>query len=75
MCSDPLDPGAEVRGCSVSWTLSMWDIPRFRAASAFNVHREFPEEEKSILGRVCSVCGKIWYFIPCFFLFERTRLL
>ena len=32
MCSGPLDPGGEVRGCSVGCTIGMSDIAPFRAA-------------------------------------------
>ena len=46
MCSDPLDPGGEVRGCSVAGTLDMSDISPFRVAAVLNVHREFPELKK-----------------------------
>ena len=43
MCSDPLDPGGEVRDCSVGCTLGMSDVSPFRAAAALDVHTEFPE--------------------------------
>ena len=49
MCSDPLDPGEEVRGCSVGCTLGMSDTSPFRVTAALNVHREFPELKKCIL--------------------------
>ena len=53
MCSDPFDPGREVRGCSVGCTLGMSDVSPFRAAAALDVHTEFPEEKKNIFKRVC----------------------
>ena len=59
MCSDPLDPGGDVRDCSVGCTLGMSDISPFRAAAALNVHREFPELKKCIFKRVCSGYGRI----------------
>ena len=47
MCSDPLDPGEDVRGCSVGCTLGMSGISPSRVAAAFNVHLEFPELKKN----------------------------
>ena len=38
MCSEPLDLGGEVRGCSVGCTLGMSDVSTFHAATAFDVH-------------------------------------
>ena len=38
MCSEPLDLGGEVRGCSVGCTLDMSDVSPFRAATAFDAH-------------------------------------
>ena len=46
MCFDPLDPGGEVRGCSVGDTLDMSNTSPFRVAAALNVHREFPKLKK-----------------------------
>ena len=57
MCSDPLDPGGEVCGCSVGCTLGMSDISPLRVYAAWNVHREFPELKKWIFKRVCFGCG------------------
>ena len=65
MCSDPLDPGGEVRGCSVGCTLAMSDISPCR----LEVQREFPELQKCILKRVWFGRGDI----SCFFPLERTR--
>ena len=41
MCFDPLDPGGEVRGCSVGDTLDMSNTSPFRVAAALHVYREF----------------------------------
>ena len=68
MCSDPLDPGEEVRGCSVGCTLGMSDISPFRVTAALNVHREFPEIKSCIFKRVCFGCGGIPFFLSLFFL-------
>ena len=46
MCSDPLDPGGEVRVCSVSRTIAMPDIFDFGVHSGEQVHTEFPELRK-----------------------------
>ena len=43
MFSAPLDPGREVRGCSVSCALGMSYISPFRVAAALNDHMKFPE--------------------------------
>ena len=59
MCSDPLDPGGEVRGCSVGCTLVMSDALPFRAAAALDVHTVFPELKNCIFKRVCFGCGEI----------------
>ena len=48
--SDPLDPGGEVRCCSVGFTISMSDIAPFRAAAALNVQTMFPEKKKKKSG-------------------------
>ena len=53
MCSDPLDPGGEVRDCSVGCTLGMSDVLPFRAAAALDVHTVFPEVKNCIFKRVC----------------------
>ena len=67
MCSDPRDPGGEVRGCSVGCTIGMSDIAPFRAAAALNVHRRFPELIDWISKRVCFGCGGISLFVRLFF--------
>ena len=59
MCSDPLDPGGEVRGCSVGCTFGMSDRSPFRVAAALHVHREFPELKPCIFNRVCFGCGGV----------------
>ena len=35
MCSDPLYPGGDVRGCTVVDTLGMLDVHHFRGPAAF----------------------------------------
>ena len=59
MRSGALDPGGEVRGCSVGSTLGMSEISPFRVAAALDVHREFPELEKCTFKRVCFGYGGI----------------
>ena len=59
MCSDPLDSGGEVRGCSVGCTLGMLDVLPFRGAAALDVQKEFPELKNCIIKRVCFGCGGI----------------
>ena len=59
MCSDPLDPGGEVRGCSVGCTLGMSDISHFCVTAASNVHREFPELKECICKPVWFGCGGV----------------
>ena len=72
MCSDPLDPGGEVRGCSVGCTLCMSDISPLRVAAALNVHRGFPELKKMHLQ-----AGVFWvrivFFSFYFFFFVCIR--
>ena len=63
MCSDPLDPGREVRGCSAGCTLGMSDISPFRVAAALNVHRQgVSKTKKCIFKRVCIACSLISFF-------------
>ena len=52
MCSDPLDPGAEERGCSVGCILGMSDVSPFRAFAPLDAHTEFPKQKKCIFIRV-----------------------
>ena len=52
MCSEPLDLGGEVRGCSVGCTLGMSDVLPFGAAAAFDVQKEFPELKVCFFRRV-----------------------
>ena len=58
MCSDPLDPGGEVRGCSLGCTFGVSDIPPLvfiAAGRSIGVS----ELKRNILGRVCFGCGEI----------------
>ena len=48
MCSDPLDPGEEVRGCSVGCTIAI-SISHLMLCSRWQVHRECPELKKMLL--------------------------
>ena len=75
MCSDPLDPGGEVRGCSVGGTFSMSDILPLRVASALNVHRGFLEQKTCIFKRVYFGCGGISWGGGRFFSSNAHRLL
>ena len=72
MCSDPLDPGREVRGCSAGCTLGMSDISPFRVAAALDVHREFPELKQCTFKQVCFGCGGISWFFSFYFLRTHT---
>ena len=65
MYSDPLDPGEEVRGCSVGYKLAKSDI----STCSLHVHREFPELKKRILSG--CVLGAAIFRVFCF-LFLRT---
>ena len=49
MCSDPLDPGGKVRGCSVGCKLGMSDVLSFRSAAALDVHTMLPERKTCII--------------------------
>ena len=71
MCSDPLDPGGEVPGCSVGCTLDMSHISPFRVAAALNVHtlREFSELKTAF----SSGCVLGAAFLCCFFRFFFLR--
>ena len=70
MCSEPLDPGGEVRGCPVRFTIGMSDILPLRDAPAMNVHRRIVELKKTFSsGRVLGAAGFRFFF--CILLFER----
>ena len=67
MCSDPLDPGGEVRGCSVGCTIVMSDMSPFRAVAALNVRREFPELKNAFAsGCVLGAAGSSCFFFVVF---------
>ena len=53
MCSDPLDPGGEVRGCSVGCTLGMLDVLPLGAAAALDVHTYGVSRTKKIHFQGC----------------------
>ena len=72
MCSDPLDPGGEVRGCCVGCTLGMSHISPLPVAAALKVHREFPELKKCFFKRVCFGCAGYGVFLSFFFLRTHT---
>ena len=63
MCSDPLDPGGEVRGSSVGCTIGMSDILAIRVAAALDLHRGLLELKICILRQVCFGCGGISFFL------------
>ena len=67
MCSDPLDPGGEVRGCSVGGTIAMSGIlPLVFIAAGRTIDREFTELKKCILMGGCCGCGEILHFFRLF---------
>ena len=64
MCSEPLDPGGEVRGCPVRFTIGMSDILPLRDAPAMNVHRRIVELKKTFSsGRVLGAAGFRFFFL------------
>ena len=72
MCSDPLDPGGAVDGCSVGCTLSMSDILALRVAAALNLHMGFLELKKCIFKRVFLGAAGFRVFFSFFFLRTHT---
>ena len=72
MCSDTLDPGGEVRGCSAGCTIAMSDVSPFVWVQLAGPYRGFPEEKNCFLMWVCVGCGGIiscsdWHKIVLFF--------
>ena len=62
MCSDTLDPGGEVRGCSVGCILGMPEIPPFVfIAASYLVYMRFLELKKCFFKRGCFGCGEIFW--------------
>ena len=63
MCSDPLDPGGEVRGCFVGCTLGMLDISPSRVPAACRSIWSFQHLKNAFFTRVCVGCGGISCFL------------
>ena len=59
MCSDSVDPGREVRGCSVGCTIAMSDVSPFVRIHLAGPCREFPLKKNCFLMWVCFGCGGI----------------
>ena len=73
MCSDPLDPGGEVRGSSVGCTIGMSDILAIRVAAALDLHRGLLELKICILRQVCFACGGIFFVFSMSLRFQIRR--
>ena len=69
MCSDTLDPGGEVRGCSVGCILGMPEISPSVFIAAASRYMEFLELKKCFFKRGCFGCG----VISCFFNVGQAR--
>ena len=63
MCSEPLDPGGEVRACSVRCTLRMSDMSHFRVPAACRSIWSFQHLKNAFFTRVCVGCGGISCFL------------
>ena len=59
MCSDPLDPDGEVRGCSVGCTIAMSDVSPSVWIQQAGTYREFPFKKNCFVMWVCFRCGGI----------------
>ena len=59
MCSDPADPGGEVRRCSVGCTITMSDVSPFVRIQLAGPYRECPLRKKCFLMWVGVGCGGI----------------
>ena len=57
MCSDTLDPGGEVRGCSVGCIMGMPDISPSMFIAAACRYMGFLELNKCFFKRGCFGCG------------------
>ena len=69
MCSDSLNPGREVRGCSVGGTLGMPEVSPSVFIAAASRYMGFLELTKCFFRRGCSGCGGI----SCFFSVGQAR--
>ena len=69
MCSDTLNPGGEVRGCSVGCILDMPEISPFVYIAAASKYMGFLELKKGFFKRGCFGCGGI----SCFFNVGQAR--
>ena len=63
MCSDPVDPGGEVRSCYVGCILGMPEISPFVFIIAASRYMGFLELKKSFFKRGCLGCGGIRVFL------------
>ena len=61
MCSDTLDPGGEVRGCSVGCILGMPEISPSVFIAAASRHMGFLELKKCFFKRGCFGCGETFW--------------
>ena len=59
MCSDPVDPGGEVRGCCVGCTIAMSDVSPFVFIVTAGKNIGFLELKKCFFKRRCFECGGI----------------
>ena len=62
MCSDALNPGGEVMGCSVGCILGMSDVSPFVFIAAATRYMGFLELKKCFFKRLCFGCGGIFWF-------------
>ena len=69
MYSDTVDPGGEVRGCSVGCILGMPEISPSVLIAAAIKYMGFLELKKCFFKRGCLVCRRI----PCFFNVGQAR--
>ena len=72
MCSDTLDPGGEVRGCSVGCILGIPEVSPSVFIAAASRDMGFLELKKIFFKRGCFGCGAIfwcsdWHKIAIFF--------
>ena len=64
MCSDILNPGGEVRGCSVGCMLGMLgmsDVSPFVSIAAATRYMGFIKLQKCFFKRACFGCGGIFW--------------
>ena len=71
MCSDAVDPGGELRGCSVGCILGMSQISPFVYVVAASRYRGHLQLKEYFFKRGCFGCGGIscffWYVGMCRF--------